>query len=277
MSYNSLFKKHREQPSSEVFAHFPFNSQIGEKWDTAFENLVRMAKPEKWDFDSVRYKKDSHRFPILTNYLNYTFLRLQKQNKILYAQDNRKACINTGLQTINEKDIFATFFRNNEAEQRSQPEWTFFAFVDSYSDKLKEFSPLPDIASYIEDPTDLVFDTHLDIDVNYEHIYENNESRLPEVLQGNRVLAISAIKGAVELLKEKVRRNYKIAIPHWYEERIQLLLPLNITSEATADLALVADRDKERNIYRIRTVLTMDMAYIDARLITRPDTDWLNP
>ena len=228
-------------------------------------------------FKSEKYKKEGVKFPILNNYLNYTFLRLIKQDSIAFSKDGKKACFNTGLQTINEKDIYATFFRNNEAETRNQPDWTFYAFADSYSDRLKDFSPLPNIATYIEDPTDLVFNTKLEIDVNYEHIYENNEIRLPEILRGNRNLAISSIKGAVELLKEKIRRNYKIAIPHWYEERIQLLLPLNIMSDSTADLALVADRDKDRNIYKIRTVLTMDMAYIDARLITRPDTEWLNP
>lgn len=44
-----------------------------------------------------------------------------------------------------------------------------------------------------------------------------------------------------------------------------------------ADLALVADKDKDRKVYRIRTVLPMDKAFINARLITRPDRDWLDP
>jgi len=55
------------------------------------------------------------------------------------------------------------------------------------------------------------------------------------------------------------------------------LLPLNLTDENEADLALVAERDKHNLLYRIKTALTMDMAYVDARLITRPDRDWLNP
>ena len=50
-----------------------------------------------------------------------------------------------------------------------------------------------------------------------------------------------------------------------------------VTSDTEADLALVADKDSERKIYRIKTALSMDMAYIDARLICRPDRDWLNP
>ena len=79
-------------------------------------------------------------------------------------------------------------------------------------------------------------------------------------------------------LKEKVKRNYKIAIPHWYEGKIQLLLPLVLTNEENlAELAFVIDKDKQRNIYRGKTILTMDMAYIDARLITKPDDDWLTP
>jgi hypothetical protein len=88
---------------------------------------------------------------------------------------------------------------------------------------------------------------------------------------------MTSIEGATKFLKEKIRRNYKIAIPHWYHSKIQLLLPLNITSDTEADLALVADKDAERRIYRIKTALSMDMAYIDARLICRPDRDWLNP
>lgn len=69
-----------------------------------------------------------------------------------------------------------------------------------------------------------------------------------------------------------------IAIPHWYGNKIQLLLPLILTNEeGIADVALVVDRDDDRKIYRGVTILTMDKAYIDARLITKPDDAWLNP
>ena len=35
--------------------------------------------------------------------------------------------------------------------------------------------------------------------------------------------------------------------------------------------------DESRKIYRGTTILEMYMAYLDARLICRPDKDWLNP
>jgi len=123
----------------------------------------------------------------------------------------------------------------------------------------------------------LIFDINYNIEVNIGHIVDNNQERLPDFVRNNRTLAMTSIEGATKFLKQKVLRNYKVAIPHWYNSKIQLLLPLNLMSDTEADLALVADKDKDRKIYRIKTALSMNMAYIDARLICRPDRDWLNP
>lgn len=276
--YKSLMQRYREQSPREIFAHFLYRGRDGETWETPYQKLADdMAKDEEWNFRKEKYRRHGQNFPILTNYLNYTFLRVQDLGLIAYSPDKQRACFNTGLQTQNEKDIFAAFARNEDAEARNITDWRFHDFLDSYSDQLSYFRPLPEIATYITDPSDLVFDTSFHIEVNYEHIFDENHDRLPEALKGNRVLAIAAIQGSVQLLKEKVRRNYKTAIPHWYNGRMQLLLPLNLTSPDEADLALVADKDASRQLYKIKTALSMDMAYIDARLITRPDRDWLNP
>jgi hypothetical protein len=276
-NYVSLVRRYKDQPATEVFAHFGYRGDQGESWETPYEKLARMAKPEDWDFHRSQFRRPSHAYPVLTSYLNYTFLRLQELGGTAYSADDSRACFNTGLQTPNEKDIFATFFRYKLAAEKDQPAWTLFGFFDSYSERLSDFRPLPGIAGYVEDPADLVFDTSYAFEVNFDHIFDQSRDRLPEILRDNRTLAISAIQGSVQLVKQKIIRNYKIAIPHWHEGKMQLLLPLNLTSENEADLALVADKDKARRIYRIRTVLTMDMAYIDARLITRPDREWLNP
>jgi hypothetical protein len=42
--------------------------------------------------------------------------------------------------------------------------------------------------------------------------------------------------GSLELLKPKIIRSYKIAIPHWHDNKMQLLLPLNLTSESRSRL-----------------------------------------
>lgn len=280
--YKSLFKRYKEQNNQEVFALFPYDSKDGDTWESPFEILSEgeMCKDEEWNFATERFRNKyaNQKYPILTNYLNYTFLRVQELNLISYSSDDDKACFNTGLQTKEEKDIYATFYRNKSSSVNADPDWTFYTFAESYSNKLKPFEPCPDIATYINDPSDLVFNVNLgEIDVNYKHIIEHNSDRLPESLRDNERLALVALKGAVESLKDRVKRNYKVAIPHWYESKIQLLLPLNLMSDSIADVALVVDKDKARNKYLARTILTMDMAYIDARLITRPDRDWLNP
>jgi hypothetical protein len=43
-----------------------------------------------------------------------------------------------------------------------------------------------------------------------------------------------------------------------------------------ADLALVVSSVEDR-AYRGHTVLTLEMAYTNARLVARPDSDWLVP
>ncbi|MCE8171887.1 DUF3825 domain-containing protein [Porphyromonas gingivalis] len=99
MKYKSLNKRFKDQNPREVFAHFPYNGQAGETWEKPFESLAHLAKKEDWKFKRPefisQYEKQS--FPVLTNYLNYTFLRLQDENKIVYSKEKDKACFNTGL------------------------------------------------------------------------------------------------------------------------------------------------------------------------------------
>lgn len=278
MSYTSLFKRYTGQPIEEVFAFFPFKKEKGETWETPFARLAKISKtPNGWNFNDKdsQAKYQGQNYPILTNYLNYTFLRIVEQDKIVFSEDDNQCCFNTGLQTCHGKDIYALFYRST---RDNTSDWIFSSWEDSYSDRMSIFSSSPDIATYYEDASDLVFDVNLNIDTNLGHIVTKNIDRFPIVFRGNEIMATNALLGAIQTLKEKIRRNYKIAIPHWYDHKIQLLLPLILTGdESRADLALVVDKDKNRNMYRGKTVLTLDQAYIDARLITTPDGDWLNP
>ena len=202
MTYKRLMRLYREQPRDEVFAHFGYDGSQGETWETPYKRLAELAKRESWDFQRSEFKRPSQNFPILVSYLNHTFLRCQKQDKIVYSAENNRACFNTGLQTPNEKDIYATFFRNKNAEERGRPDWNLYGFFDSYSKNLSDFHPLPLIATYIDNASDLVFDTSCEIEVNYDHLFRDNCERLPASLQDNQTLAISAIQGSIGLLKE---------------------------------------------------------------------------
>jgi hypothetical protein len=140
--YESLFSRYKTQNPRAIFAHFGWRGDGEETWETPFQKLTEKARPEQWDFLRPEFKKAGNRFPILINYLNYTFIRLQQQDKIKVSKDSSRGCINTGLQTPEGKDIFATFYRNQAAIEREQPDWTFFGYFDAYSEKVRDFEPL---------------------------------------------------------------------------------------------------------------------------------------
>ncbi len=151
-------------------------------------------------------------------------------------------------------------------------------FVRESDLELNDFVPLPTRAEYFTDISDLIFDCRLEIRVNVEHILNNpnNVARLPKFFQnvGQRELIMNVFSGAVNLAKKKVAANYRLAVPQYYEGRVQLLLPLCLES-SVPDAALVIY--KEGSIYQGRTLLTIDMAYNNARLIAKPESDWLKP
>jgi hypothetical protein len=132
------------------------------------------------------------------------------------------------------------------------------------------------MAHYFDDPSCLVYDSKKELRTNIEHIISDNIERFPESLkQMNSYGLQNLVKGAIDSAVERVKRNYKTAIPQYYQGSIQLLLPLTLLEPQTADLALVVERFSD--FYRGATCLTLDMAYNNARQLARPDRDWLAP
>ena len=62
-------------------------------------------------------------------------------------------------------------------------------------------------------------------------------------------------------------------------KKLQILLPLALEDKKRIDVALVCNHvykpEEGVNNYEGRTIFTLQMAYNNARLITRPDSDWL--
>ena len=85
------------------------------------------------------------------------------------------------------------------------------------------------------------------------------------------------IDDAVELARKQVRWNFKTAIPCYFPTRnvMSLMLPLSLVDRGVADVALVVELQSSGN-YLGQTILTLPQAYIDARLICRPSSEWLN-
>jgi len=253
------------------FAYFP-------RYDDVIDRLAgNLAQKENWDY---QHTPTSQNKPILRNYLNYTFKRLQEEDKISFFGE--RAFFNTGLVTENQEEIFAVFVKNRI---QSMQEFCFDDFYKESDYELRSCQPLPERASYFEDPANLIYDTRLgDPRIDYDHIKDKeiNRNRFPEPYKSmeNYQLQVS-LEGAVKLAIKRVKRNYKAAVPQYFWDRnassgsLQLLLPLCLTRPSRADLALVIHR--EGNVYSGETVLTIDMAYNNARLLAKPDTEWLEP
>lgn len=85
------------------------------------------------------------------------------------------------------------------------------------------------------------------------------------------------LEDAVDIAQRRIRWNFKTAIPSYYPraDTMSLLLPLCLMDDVHADVALVVQL-LPSGAYQGQTVLDMRQAYTNARLICRPDSDWLN-
>ena len=162
------------------------------------------------------------------------------------------------------------------------------------------------MVEYWSDPRELVFDPKLQVQLNLDHIVRDNLNRFPEALGGKvradgvpgdleadeddvdleqpevaqpsapaiPLATRNALEGAMKHSIRLAMRNYRVAVPQFYRGKIQLLLPLYLRdTDAQPDLALTLER--HGGWYRAATVLYPDWAYSHARLLARPNSEWL--
>ena len=268
-------QRHKAVRVRRLDTRLPFEQfAVCPRLETQLAELVALAQQENWDY---RFTKSARPFQILRSFILYTFARLKAEEKIAEAvgkKGERVACFNTGLATERQEAIYAVFNENRDADPDA-PLWVLDRFAKESDRVLTFFAQRPDIANYFSDPSELLYDTRIELVVDVDHVIGDNKERFPSELQGNDFAMRSALDGAISSAKRRVRRNYKTAIPQFYRGSLQLLLPLCLVRPERADLGLVVAR--ENQVYRASTVLTLDMAYNNARLVARPDTEWLNP
>ena len=78
---------------------------------------------------------------------------------------------------------------------------------------------------------------------------------------------------AVELGRRKTVIEPGLVVPQGYQNQLQFLLPICLTDMEKPNLAMTL---AERNGYYLgSTCLTLEMAYLNARMIARPIAPWL--
>ena len=228
------------------------------------------------------------------------------RKKILTTE--RNAVFNTGLVDKLYEPVYALFNRNlNERQTRKWVFWTFVKSNDREHQTLTRIfgTILPTPAHYYNSTSELVYNIKKEIgSYNWDHFIDHCQ-RLPldflrdhgpkfdydqpksyafykkladaikeDPRSMNRIK--NRITDAIDYAIKRVRWNFKTAIPIYYpgQKQISLLLPLALVDEDNIDVALVLEATNS-GAYIAHTILTLQMAYTNARLITRPDSDWL--
>lgn len=247
-----------------------------EEYSQKLEYLASMAQSEVWSFGKDK-EKDPYR--ILRNYFQFTYNRLSEENKIITSTDGIFRCMNTGLLTRYNQEIVAIF---SKSIQPGKLPWYFNGFYKE-SDKFftKRFGEVPPMADYFDDVSDLIFNKKLDVVLKKEHIIDDNFDRFVAAGYAEKELINVLLDSAKNVLIKKLERNFKLALPFYYhnteteENKIQLLAPLYLPG-APVKLALVLNKisSEVSQYYEAITVLPVEWAYMNSRLIVKPDEEW---
>lgn len=281
-------------------------------FESLLSKLSNIALDEKWDFHTPAVARP---FSILRNYLIYTFERLQFEKKVFESNDNKYAVFNTGLVNKLYSPIFALFGKNNIPGKQDWYFLDFAIEGEDRAGKtlVTEFRELPQSAEYFSNIIDAYYDVRMGEPIlDTTHILVERAERLPvqflqtfgstafqykdckslsyedkklyfnglkDMLQSN-VDAVrrmqNRLDSAVKLAIKRVRWNYKSAIPMYYPrtKKMHLLLPLCLVDDQIVDTALVVSKESSGR-YQGQTIYPLDWAYKYARLVCRPDSDWL--
>lgn len=279
-------------------------------YQTTFEKLKNFALPERWYYKT---QNPDVPYPILTSYLHYTFYKLSKEKDKILSTSNYSV-FNTGLVDNRYEAIYALFEKNSTHTQPWKLV-DFCIPGEGFAGKelVRNFKNMPERAHYFNDVSDMLYDTRAgEPELDMKHILLDNAGRLPlsflsenppknfvlknpdilpidERVEYYKQLAIAIesdtktyrnltnrLKDAINLAIKRIQWNFKTAIPMYYPtmDKMSLLLPLSLVDDEIVDIALVVEKTKSGN-YIGHTILPLNWAYNNARLVARPDSDWL--
>lgn len=296
-------------------------------WPTFVSDLKSlknsMALKENWSFDT---NPDDDSFPILRQYITYTFAKLWWDKGVYVSPTEQYAVFNTGLVNRNYQYIYALFERNV-----GDKPWRFNQFCIpgiKHGGRLlaENFATLPKPAHYFNDISDVVYIISKDRtpdeqlpDLQPDHYFVDHPERLPmhflldACRKSEQIVGLlkvdtstfskedleshwrtigeaisddenvyndleSAFRNAVRKAVMRVSWNYRTAIPVYFptNKKMSILLPLTFSNTSDAEVALVVEKNPISLRYTAPTILNLTMAYSNARLVCKPESDWLN-
>ncbi|NJN31574.1 MAG: DUF3825 domain-containing protein [Synechococcales cyanobacterium RM1_1_8] len=150
---------------------------------TICTKLAALALPEPWHWGPAT-SPPAH--PILSHYLNYSFLRLHQEGKVLVSASGTYSAFHTGLLDRKYEPIYALFVALSGEERRSkQAAWSLFDFCvpgegSAGKTLVNQFDALPERANYFTQPEAAFYDCNAEAPmVDWRHILQDNSDRLP--------------------------------------------------------------------------------------------------
>lgn len=239
-------------------------------WSTRLTQLARLARRENWDH--VEHQADK-RLPVLNTLVRRRFQRDAHRNRLEFANaDDRSRCaFDTSLLTPADERLLGVL------EYGPGPrgmQWQLDNFYVSGNRLLDRWFPaLPRSVSRTNPEAPDFQPRTKAVRPGIVHLVDDHPERLPE-----RWLAGRKRREAIQRLTARAERTIMLAgahdhepVPQRYRGRPQWLLPLRLPGQR-APLAMVVENNRSASL---RTCLTLDMAYENARSLRRPGDCWL--
>lgn len=252
-----------------------------------------------------------HQYGLLYKYLDYIFRCQAFKGEMIEINDNGKQSLvfHSGLQRRTDNASLYVLLVPNKKYVAQQWRVSFGNIKNSFMSKeelLTKFSEpfvvrdhLPKRTKFASCLSDLLYDESFTIEVNWEERLTTNKDRLGKVLGnlaffGNNTKflklgeLIDAFDDALKQTQRIAELNPRLAVAQGFVDtkhskyRMELLLPIVIEFPKYANtfytFALAIGKSSEKaKKYVVKSVLTMDMAYANARLVGYVDSAWLYP
>lgn len=250
---------------------------------------------------------------MLRSYFNHMFDKVVEDGLLSIHPDGHSAVFHTGLLTRSDQDIYAVFVPN-EREDAQDWFFRGFSTRDGIGlgDFLAKYEELPVRPRFIVRAEQAFYSPQSGApECDWYALIAENVSRVPRQLihdatedrvllpdmrdvgkeaymdcleeAANRLAQDAGLATLVEWFEQaldraldKLHMDYKLAVPAWHAKGkcVALMLPLHVR-QRDCNVALAVAWDVEQRCYVGLNLLTMEMAYNNARLIARPEASWL--
>lgn len=232
----------------------------------------------------------------LTDYIKYLYKKVSCEtsktpiktsgNGYILSSDQSMVCINTGLLDCFGNDLMIVAPTNTSVTKfiKAVSIITSKSGLISLGFNKNSIEILPKPVKFYTDKTELIFsgdlkDFDLDSISKLTHIVKERKFRIPEKYSGMSQEAIAQmVKNSIIQGFRIADRDYRYFVPmfNFEREQIQFLAPIYLDGRLIGEPDVVAIIGETNGFYTLNTIITVEDAKNNARLLTLPGGIWLD-